>query len=249
MKNIRTEFQKLRRRHLGLLFLAAFGLIVLWTLWAVNDLDLTKLNDTTALLTTNLLLMNTILSPLLLAVTASRMCDMEQAGNTYTWIFTMQTPSSFLDSKLAAGIFYMLVFDLGQFFFLIAMDMRFLKGFQLYHLEYLLSIFAVHLFLFLLQLLLSLRYENQLLPLFISIGGTFAGLFSWFLNRLPLRYIIPWGYFAALCNTGMNYDRATRYTEYYWTSYPLIWLAVLLLCTFLLYHFGKRRFARQIDRM
>ena len=249
MKNLKTEFQKLRRRHLWLIFAADLFVTFLWVLYVFHDLNLDRINETTGMLGTNLLLSNTILTPLLLAVTASRMCDIEQAGNTYTWIFTMQLPETFLASKLMAGGIHLLIFDLHQTIFYVALNQTYTPGWNFHYLEFFITVFPVHLFLFLLQLLLSLRFENQLLPLFISIGGTFIGLFSWFLNQIPLRYIQPWGYFAVLCNIGMNYNSTTRYSYYYFTSYPLVWLLVLLAAIILLYAIGKKLFVRQIAKV
>ena len=71
----------------------------------MDDLDITRLNDASAMLFTNLLLMNTILCPIVLAALASRMCDMEQMGNTYKWICTMQKPEHVYRGKAAAGSF------------------------------------------------------------------------------------------------------------------------------------------------
>ena len=249
MKNLKTEFQKLRRRYIWFFFAADLGITILWIIYTIYDLNLERINETTGMLGTNLLLINTILTPLVLAVVASRMCDIEQTGNTYTWIFTMQSPESFLNSKLAAGGIYLLFFDLLQTAFYTVLNQSYIPGWSVHYLEFFVTVFTVHFFLFLLQLLLSLRFENQLLPLFVSIGGTFAGLFSWFLHQIPLRYMIPWGYFAALCNIGMNYDEATRYSYYYFDSYPIIWLIILFFATGLCYFFGKRSFIRQITKM
>ncbi|MFR3031348.1 MAG: ABC transporter permease [Blautia sp.] len=249
MKYLKTEFQKLRRRHLWLLFAAALGFIILWALWAVRDLDLTRLNDTTGMLYQNFMLINSIVTPLVLAVAASRMCDIEQTGRTYSWIFTVESPTAFLQSKLLAGAIHLSVFDLIQSVFFFTLNQAYRPGWKIYYFEYFVSLIAIHLFLFLFQLLLSLRFENQLLPLFVSIGGTFVGLFSWFLGQYPLRYLIPWGYFSSLCNVGLNYDSATRHSTYYWNHYPLQWLLVLLICTGVLYFLGKKYFCRQIAAM
>ena len=116
--SIKTEFilemRKLRRRHIPLLFLMIFALITAWTCWCMDDLDITRLNDASAMLFTNLLLMNTILCPIVLAALASRMCDMEQMGNTYKWICTMQKPEHVYRGKAAAGSFYIILFALMQ---------------------------------------------------------------------------------------------------------------------------------------
>ena len=52
--SIKTEFilemRKLRRRHIPLLFLMIFALITAWTCWCMDDLDITRLNDASAML-------------------------------------------------------------------------------------------------------------------------------------------------------------------------------------------------------
>ncbi|XBX08519.1 ABC transporter permease [Enterocloster clostridioformis] len=158
--SIKTEFilemRKLRRRHIPLLFLMIFALITAWTCWCMDDLDITRLNDASAMLFTNLLLMNTILCPIILAALASRMCDMEQMGNTYKWICTMQTLLFWAVSRSYGG------------------------GAASHLTGYFTTICLTSLCIFILQLNLSLKFTNQLTPIFISIGGTFTGLFSWF---------------------------------------------------------------------
>ena len=141
MKYLRTEFMKLRRRHLWLLFAADLGITFLWILYTLQDLDLSRLTGVTGMLGSNLLLINTILTPLLMAVAASRMCDMEQAGNTYSWIFTMQTPETFWNSKLAAGGIYLLFLDLLQTLFYAAVNQSFEPGWQIHYLEFFITIF------------------------------------------------------------------------------------------------------------
>ncbi|WP_419029174.1 hypothetical protein [Eisenbergiella tayi] len=61
------EMRKLRRRHIPILFLMVFVLITAWTYWCIDDLDVSRLNDVSAMVFTNLLLMNTILCPIVMA--------------------------------------------------------------------------------------------------------------------------------------------------------------------------------------
>ena len=93
------EMRKLRHRHIPLLFLMVFALITAWTYWCIHDLDASRLNDVSAMVFTNLLLMNTILCPIVLAALASRMCDMEQMGNTYKWLCTHAETGAYLPGK------------------------------------------------------------------------------------------------------------------------------------------------------
>ena len=98
------EMRKLRRRHIPILFLMVFVLITAWTYWCIDDLDVSRLNDVSAMVFTNLLLMNTILCPIVMAALASRMCDMEQMGNTYKWLCTCLLYTSPLSLYLAASL-------------------------------------------------------------------------------------------------------------------------------------------------
>ena len=99
----RAEAKKLRRRRLPLLFFMVFLLIAAWILWCLDDLDTSRLNDVGAMLYINLLLMNTILSPVVLAAAASRMCDIEQSGSTYKWLSTMERPTHIYRGKTLVG--------------------------------------------------------------------------------------------------------------------------------------------------
>lgn len=244
------EMKKLKHRYLPLMFLLTFAVIGLWLSWCLKDLDPSKTNDMTAVIYLNLLLMNTILCPVLFAAAASRMCDMEQLGDAYKWLCTIQKPEHIYRGKVMAGCFYLAAFtssQIGLFAVLLLWVSPDSGGF-IHRLPLLANLFT-NLFLsslcvFILQLNLSIRFTNQLTPVFISIGGTFTGLFSWFLNQTPLRYLIPWGYYAALCNTGYWYDETARYTTYYWDVYPYFWLLVLIAAIVTLYRHGRRNFLR-----
>lgn len=247
----RLELHKMRRRGIPLLLFAAFSLISTWILWCLKDLNPTGTNDPSATLFLNLLLMNTILCPVAVAAMASRMCDMEQAGNTYKWLCTIQNPEHIYRGKVITGAFFLAIFNLLQAVLFTVLAAPFEAGLtgrlagltlSLY-----VTLFLTSLCVFMLQLNLSLRFANQLTPLFISIGGTFTGLFSWFLGKWPLRFLIPWGYYAALCNTGYEYNQAARYTTYYWNPYPFFWAAVLISATAVLYRHGQKHFLNTVQ--
>lgn len=246
----RTEFylelRKLRHRHIPALFFLTFLIIAAWMVWCLKDLDPAKTNDVTALVFINLLLMNTILCPVVVAALASRMCDMEQMGNTYKWLCTVQKPEHIYRGKILVGGFYLAGFSLIQTVLFAILTAPYGAGVSSHRLELFLTLFLTSVCIFILQLNLSLRFTNQLTPIFLSIGGTFAGLFSWFLNQWPLRYLIPWGYYSALCNTGYVYDETTRYATYYWESYPFLWTAVLFAAIAALYYHGRKHFLRTV---
>lgn len=243
---LRLELQKLRHRHLPALFILTFALITIWMYWCLKDMDSSKTNDVSAVIYCNLLLMNTILCPVVIAALASRMSDMEQMGNTYKWLCTIQKPENIYRGKVMAGGSFLAVFILMQTVLFGILSAPYGSAALQRQIELFLSLYLTSLCIFILQLNLSLRLSNQLTPVFISIGGTFSGLFSWFLYQWPLRYLIPWGYYAALCNTGYVYDRATRYTTYYWDRYPALWAVVLLTAIAGFYGYGKLNFLKSV---
>lgn len=252
-KEFCLELQKMRHRHIPALFIITFSIIAAWMGWCLKDLDLSKTNDGAALVFLNLLLMNTILCPVVVAALASRMCDMEQMGDTYKWLCTIQKPEHIFRGKVIAGSFCLAVFSLMQAALFGVLTASYeTDGLRLIispTLSLLITLFLTSLCIFILQLNLSLRFNNQLTPIFLSIGGTFTGLFSWFLSQWPLRYLIPWGYYAALCNIGFEYDEATRYTTYYWDRYPVLWMIVLIAVITALYYYGQKHFLKTVREM
>lgn len=249
MRILKAENLKLKRRYVYLMFAASLFVIVMWTCYSLNDLDFGKLSGIFAMTNINLFLINTIISPVIIAALATRLADIELIGNTYKWLSCMQNPKSIFKGKIAIGVICLFLYALAQsiFYVLIGINMDFYSVTKF--IIFFISVFAVMTALFIFQLNFSLWSKNQLTPLFISIGGTFAGLFSWFLPQYPLRYIIPWGYFCVLCNNGINYDSASRYTEYYWTSYPYLWLIVLIVYIVLQYLYTSRKFISKIQEM
>lgn len=240
------EMRKLRHRHIPAMFFMTFVVITAWMYWCIKDLDASKTNDVSAVVFTNLLLMNTILCPVMVAVLASRMCDMEQMGDTYKWLCTIQKPEHIYRGKVMVGGFWLTVFSLLQAVLFRILTTPFGAVAMPRLVSLYLSIYLPALCIFILQLNLSLRYTNQLTPVFLSIGGTFAGLFSWFLYQWPLRYLIPWGYYAALCNTGLDYDKAARYSTYYWYKYPVLPGLILIAATAVLYCRGRKHFLKTV---
>lgn len=245
------EMQKLRHRRIPILFFLTFLVITAWMSWCLKDWDGSKTNDAAAMIFMNLLLMNTILCPVVIAALASRMCDMEQMGDTYKWLCTIQKPENIYRGKVITGCIILTVFNLAQVILAKALiascETAVRQNPAVFYLTLFLTLFLTSLCIFVFQLNLSLRFSNQLTPVFISIGGTFAGLFSWFLVRWPLRYLIPWGYYAALCSTGYEYDETLRFTTYYWERYPLQWAAVLLAVTAGLYGYGWKHFLETVQ--
>ena len=88
---------------------------------------------------------------------------------------------------------------------------------QLRHVLYfMLQNVTVSLVVYLLQVMLSFRFENQIIPLAAGLFGSFIGLFSWFFPDSSLfRWIFVWGHYSLLHFIGNTWDEATRIVTYY----------------------------------
>ena len=170
-------------------------------------------------------------------------------GNTYKLLCTLQEKGAIFFNKLLLGSLYMLCFACLQLCLVAFLGWRYRipqewpAGQAGY---FFVATFVTSVVLLLLQEILSLRMENQLYPLFIGLIGTFAGLFSWFFPNLPLRYVIPWGYYCVGCTINMEaWDRETRIVRLYAIPFPYLNFALFLLFALLLYLYGRNLFLKR----
>lgn len=223
MKLFITELRKLRRRHIGLLYAATLAVIWAWALWAMNDMDKVIMYQGYYYLLLSLPLMNGIFLPTILAAVECRLCDMEIRGNTLKMLCTMESRQSLFHTKLLVGALYLFLFTLAE-----TLTIPFLgKLFQIKQalpvsnvVLFFVSTFGVSLVLMMLQQTLSLLWENQLFPLFFGVGGSFAGIFSWFFPQLPLRYVLPSGYYCVGTTINLYYEEMSRTVTYYPIPFP-----------------------------
>lgn len=219
-----TEIKKCRGRKLWFVYLCAFAVMLLWIGGAIarNPLGPKEAASGYYYLLLNYTLMNLIFFPIVLATAASRVCDIENKGNTYKQLFTMQSRLSLFHCKLVLNGIYIFIFCLGETGSIYAMGKIFhvtqavpLKLMALFFL----STFAVSLVLYTMQQVLSLLMTNQLMPLFIGLMGTFTGVFTAFFPNTILISLVPWGYYAVSSPIVMNYAKG----ETSFAIVPLPW--------------------------
>lgn len=200
LRSIRTEFAKLRRQRIVLLALVLVagvaGLSVLSALSAGTDPG--SQSAWNALLA-GMSLAFPLIAPLMIAVLASRVVDVEHQGQGWLASATAGvTPGALCRSKLVVlGIL------LGSAV-LAASTLVLLSGFLLGYgpgvplgtwAAFTLSVLVISLVLAALHVLLAARVENQLVGLGIGVLGTLLAVFA---SGLPsaLAHATPWGYFA-----------------------------------------------------
>lgn len=249
MRLFMTEFRKIRRRHIGLLYVGAWLFTFLWMAWAMSTMSLEEINSQGYYyLLLSIPLINAIILPTILACVESRICDIELKGNTLKMLCTMQPRHSIYHIKLAVSILYLLIFSLAETA-IIPLLCHYYQISQPIPIKYItiffFSTYAVSFVLVVLQQSLSLLSENQLFPLFFGVGGTFVGLFSWFFPNLPIRYMLPWGYYCVGVSVNMIYDETTRTTTYYTIPFPKEIFCLFLIFGILIYLIGKDRFMKK----
>ena len=141
-------------------------------------------------------LLNSIMMPVIAAVVASRLCDIEHKGQTFKLLNTVMPAQRLFAAKFVCGALYMLATVLLQLIVIVAVG--YTAGFwgnppSNKLLYYLLFTTAVNLTILLLQQVLSLLFKNQMIPLSVGIIGSFAGLFIMYFPQSLERFFL-WGY-------------------------------------------------------
>lgn len=237
-----TEIKKTKNRYIWLMFPAILIFDYGWVAWVLAKAKESELLQGYYNLLLNFPLINTIIMPLAIAVIACRICDVETKGNTYKLLCTLEKKSTIFRNKFLLGGIYLLGFTVLQVFLILLLGWNYniTQVIPWEHVIYYgISTFVASLVIYLLQQILSLMMDNQLYPLFIGLIGTFVGLFSWFFPNLPLRNLIPWGYYCVGTTINYIWHEEERILEYFTIPFSYGWFVILSLFAVLLYQYGK----------
>ncbi|WP_077609541.1 ABC transporter permease [Clostridium sp. Marseille-P2415] len=247
MKELLIEFQKIRGRKIWLAAAALLGAQCLWGLWAFRNMDAHELSQGWERCLYHFPVLNAVMMPVIIAVIASRLCDVEHKGHTFKLLHTVMPAGKLFDAKFICGALHMIA--VGFFQVIVIIIFGNVKGFGevlpvdklFYHL---LFTTAINLTLLVLQQVLSLLFANQMLPFTVGLIGSFAGLFSMFFPK-GIQKCLLWGYYGILIQVGMNWDRDTRVTDFY--SVPIDWTGFMLLGIMfaVIYIAGRMLFVRK----
>ncbi|MFD3688395.1 ABC transporter permease [Nocardiopsis sp. NPDC058631] len=200
-----NEFAKLRRlRVVPVLAVMVIGVVVLSCVAFTAPGFMDSVDDPAAQpwqwLLGGMALAVPLVSPVLLAVLASRQVDIEHQGNG--WLFSQTfglTPGYLCRVKFAATGSLVAVATLVQSALVVVLGV--LVGITVdfpaeQWLGYTASIVVVNLVLFALHLLLSARIPNQLVGLGTGVLGVFVTLSSIGMPSWLTHFFPPWGYYA-----------------------------------------------------
>lgn len=248
MITLRIEFQKIRRKKIGLTMCALMGIQFAWLLWATRRPDETELlQGWLAHLQTQPLLC-AIMMPTVMSVLASRLADTEHKGNTYKQLKTLRTAGALYQAKVLCGFLFILAMNAADYLFLIMLG--YCHGYVgnpnpgAYLLSFTLQT-ACCLSLYLLQLDLSMLFFNQMIPLVVGLCGSMLGVVLMFLKTYSF---LPWGGFLSSALVMMDWNPGTRVVSYYYRDFSpveLSALAMVFVWILFFYITGRILFARK----
>ncbi|TGE35789.1 ABC transporter permease [Desulfosporosinus fructosivorans] len=241
------EFYKTRRRNVWLVVAVLIGVQLCWALWSFSNMRARDLEQGWMAILYQFPLLNSIMMPVIAAVVASRLSDVEHKGETFKLLETVMSAGRLFDAKFLCGAVYMVSAAVLQL--LVIIIAGYLKGFEgevpiSFLGYYLLFTTGVNLTILLLQQVLSLLFANQMVPFSVGLIGAFAGLLTMFFPQ-SVQKLILWGYYGVLMFVTLDWDQATRISDYYWL--PINWsgFAVLTVIFGVIYLAGRTLFVRK----
>ena len=179
--------------------------------------------------------LNTMLISIMMSVLASRCIDIENKGNMWNTLPTLESRKKLFSSKLLFGLIHIALFCFIQTIMILYLGIKMMIGggfpiFALLQTEFAEIIFGM--IIFQLQCLLSLKFRNQFAALSIAFGGTLAGLFIAFVSKSALT---PWSVLFSLSTVTMDYDSATRNMLLSWNAIDIKAIFISFLYFFVTY--------------
>ncbi|NMB89004.1 MAG: ABC transporter permease subunit [Chloroflexi bacterium] len=238
---------KTRRKWVWWVVAALVAAQAAWSLWSLTYLDAEDLPQGWLFLLYDFPLLNALMMPVIVAVVASRLSDLEHKGQTLRLLDTLMSAGRLYDAKFLHGALYMLAAVFLQVALMLIAGLW--KGFPGQipldrFAAYVLMTMAVDLLILAVQQALSLWFTNQMIPLAVGVMGAFYGLFSLFFPS-GLQGLLPWGLYGVLMFVRLDWDQATRISNYSWT--PLNWGGLVLVAVefCVIYAIGRFLFARK----
>uniref|UniRef100_UPI0040386F13 ABC transporter permease n=1 Tax=Gemmiger formicilis TaxID=745368 RepID=UPI0040386F13 len=200
-KALHAELQKARRRHDLLICLAVPVVVYLWA-GAAAPTGADELANAYSALLFALPVLNAILMPIVMALIASRLWDMEVKGSTTKLLYTLQSRRSLFAGKALLGT--------GEVLLMVTLEMA--VSILLGRVQGYTEAFPAEPFVY--TGICTLAVDNPLPALCVGIVGALIGLFSAFMPPL-VSYFVPWGYFVPLsCYEVSYWDQATHTVTY-----------------------------------
>ena len=243
MDGISLEFAKTRRKHV---WLASLGLLAFQFAWLIaGSANTVKHNPDFNAILYMLPQLNAIVLPLLCAIVASTVIDVENRANMWKLLLTMEDARRVVTAKWTTCLVIVTVV-VGVQAVGVAL-VAYLLGFQ-YNLpdapmlaRYALSTFIVCSLLVTIVQAVCLVTANQFVPMVVGVALSFLGLFIAYLPT-AFSWLVPSAYFFVLGLVSGAYD-ATMHMSFSPAPFPVAGFAVCLVATAAVFIASRRAFA------
>lgn len=215
-RSFHAELQKAHRRHDFLLCLLIPLIMILWVGGLAPSTPEELANGYSALFY-SIPVIEAILMPVMMAVLASRLWEIEVKGSMPKLLYTLQERRCLFAGKTVFGLLEVLLvtfLKMGSAV-LLGIANGYTEAFPVGQFLYLtVCTLAVNTMLFFSEFLLMLWFSNPLPTLCVGIIGALMGLFSAFLSPI-VSYFVPWGYYIPLGSYEIaNWDQTTHTVTY-----------------------------------
>lgn len=119
-KALALEFHKIHRRRVWMIVAAMILVQILWSIWGVRRMDAHELSQGWMFFLYQFPLLNSIMMPVIAAVVASRLCDIEHKGQMLKLLNTVMPAGRLFAAKFICGALYMLAAVLLQLIVMVA---------------------------------------------------------------------------------------------------------------------------------
>lgn len=196
---LNAELRKAHRRRDFLLCILVPIVVTLWV-GGLSPAGEDELANGYSALFYSVPIIHAILLPVMMAVLASRLWDMEIKGNMPKLLYTLQSRRSLFIGKALLGMLEVLLITVLEMCIipLLGAIHGYTEPFSWMQFLYLaISTFAVEGMLYFMELFLMIYFRNPLPALCTGITGALLGIFSAFMPPI-VSYFVPWGYFIPL---------------------------------------------------
>ncbi|MBM7855326.1 hypothetical protein JOC37_001719 [Desulfohalotomaculum tongense] len=247
IKAVTLEFFKLRRKKIFLMITLFLGFEILWAFMSVSiSLSRNPNSPVWESILTTTASMNGLFLPIICAIVSSRICDMENKGNTWKLLISSNmNRKSIYASKYLCSCTLLLYGIVLQAFAItvfgivksstgmlpLSLITRFIGGAML-----------ASMIILALQQWITLAIKNQAFALCFGMIGGFLGMTAYFFPE-TVRRIIIWSYYTELCP--IKYHVTNGSLEFIKQNPGIGMLTTAFLLVIFFYMSGNYHFSRQ----
>lgn len=243
-RQVLLELGKGRRKHLWLICAAMLGALLLW--FGYQSARQVEVTSDYRVLLYSLPTVNAVFLPLMSAVVASTVCDIENRANMWKELLTMERAEDLFCAKwltCALVLSAVVTVEVAS-----SSAIGGALGFQPIPMGEVfvlwVSTLSVCLFVATVVECLCLFVANQFVPLVLGVALSFLGLFSMYLPT-AVSALVPSSYFGLMSTVSMSYDAATGVITWGSAAWPVGYFAIIVLLTVAAFSLSLRAFARK----